>query len=71
MTPVPQLNYRACVNHKGVWKEIFNSDEEQYGGSGITNSMEITAEDIQWNGLDQSIELKLPPLACVILKREK
>ncbi len=70
LTPVPHLNYRAGVNQKGNWSEIFNSDDKQFGGSGVLNENTIPSEDIHWNGLEQSIACKLPPLGCVIFKRE-
>ena len=34
-TPVPRHGYRLGVNEKGVYKQIFNSDDLKYAGSGV------------------------------------
>jgi len=34
MTPVVRNNWKVYANGKSAWKEIFNSDERKYGGSG-------------------------------------
>ena len=34
MTPVVRNNWKVYANGKSAWKEIFNSDERIYGGSG-------------------------------------
>ncbi|MCM8787842.1 MAG: 1,4-alpha-glucan branching protein GlgB [Candidatus Omnitrophica bacterium] len=67
-TPVVHHNYRIGVPIKSFWKEIFNSDDKKYGGSGVTNAQFILAKDIPFHNLPYSIELTLPPLAAIILK---
>ena len=37
-TPVPRHNYRVGVPRGGYWKELLNSDAQDYGGSGQGNS---------------------------------
>ncbi|OGO89580.1 MAG: 1,4-alpha-glucan branching enzyme [Clostridiales bacterium GWE2_32_10] len=68
-TPMPHMNYRMGVPSEGTYIEIFNSDDEKYGGSGIKNGNPIKADKKHWNYRDYSIEVKLPPLGCVYLKR--
>src|SRR5690606_3833986 len=34
-TPVVRQQYRIGVPQSGVYREIFNSDDEAYGGSGV------------------------------------
>ncbi len=70
MTPKPHKNYRAGVNHLGIWTEVFNSDHSDFGGSGLLNTNPIQADQLEWNGLPQSIACQLPPLGCVIFKRQ-
>lgn len=68
MTPVPHSNYRVGVPMQGIWTEIFNSDSEEFYGSGKTNKDALIAEEISWQGKAYSIALTLPPLGAVILK---
>ncbi|KMQ51085.1 glycogen branching enzyme [Chitinispirillum alkaliphilum] len=69
-TPVPRENYRVGVPLKGFWKEIFNSDAKEYGGSGIGNSGGVHTEEDPWHGEDYSVMMTLPPLATSIFKIE-
>jgi 1,4-alpha-glucan branching enzyme len=45
-----------------------NSDDEKYGGSGITNPGALNSEEHLCDGREFSVPLKLPPLGVVILK---
>jgi 1,4-alpha-glucan branching enzyme len=67
-TPVPRTIHRIGVPYKGEYIEILNSDEKKYGGSGIVNSGILLSNNIFWDGREESIEIKLPPLAVVALK---
>jgi hypothetical protein len=69
-TPVPRYNYRVGVPLPGYYREIFNSDAEDYGGSNIGNVGECYAEPIPWHRQTHSIRLTLPPLSTIILKPE-
>jgi len=68
-TPVVRENYKVGVPYAGTWKEIFNSDSKSYWGSGVTNDSLKTINEHQ-HGKHQSIELTLPPLGQIILKKE-
>lgn len=68
-TPVVRNDYRIGVPEAGVYKEIFNSDADIYGGSHVINAEPMTSEPVNWNNRSQSILLTLPPLACVYLKK--
>jgi 1,4-alpha-glucan branching enzyme len=70
MTPVVRYNQRTAVPAAGKWKQIFNTDEEKYWGSGITNAKAIKSEKEAWQGKDNSILITLPPLSVVMFKRE-
>ncbi|OUO35744.1 1,4-alpha-glucan branching protein GlgB [Olsenella sp. An290] len=62
-------NFRMGVPEWGVWEEQFNSDDERYGGSGVVNVGKIKCQDEPWNGREQSIVVRVPPLGGMILKR--
>ena len=67
-TPVPRHDYRIGVPAAGVYREIFNSDSQFYGGSNVGNGAESPlAEAVPWMGRPYSISLAIPPLAAVIL----
>jgi 1,4-alpha-glucan branching enzyme len=61
-TPVPRQNYRIGVPYRGVWKEILNSDAQEYGGSGQGNFGGVAAAPIPFHGRPYSITVTLPPL---------
>ncbi|ADV50152.1 1,4-alpha-glucan branching protein GlgB [Cellulophaga sp. E16_2] len=66
-TPVQRDNYRLGVPKATKLKEIFNSDAEKYGGSGVLNA-KIKTEKIASHTYKNSIEITLPPLGIVILQ---
>lgn len=68
LTPVPRHGYRVGVPDAGCYREILNSDASIYGGSNLGNS-EMDADDHPWMGRPYSIQVTLPPLAAIVLKR--
>ena len=68
-TPVVRQPYRIGVPERGAYKEVFNSDDKVWGGSGQTNSGIVHAEPLPRHNQRYSLELKLPPLAVVFLRR--
>ncbi len=70
-TPVPRKGYRIGVPEAGSYSEIFNSDLQIYGGSGMGNQdMRIEAEALPWMGRPFSLSVTLPPLATIVLEPE-
>jgi len=69
-TPVVRHSYRIGVPALGTYREVFNSDWEQWGGSGVTNSAPIRAERVRWHQEPQSIAITVPPLAAVFFRLE-
>lgn len=65
-TPVPRPNYRIGVPKTGVYREIFNSDSEHYGGSNLGN-LAVSASAEASHGFPATLTLTLPPLAGVLL----
>ena len=70
-TPVPRPDYRVGVPQAGFWKEILNSDDKEYGGSGYHPHGRIKAERVPWHGRPYSLRLELPPLAIMFMQSER
>jgi 1,4-alpha-glucan branching enzyme len=70
-TPVPRHNYLVGVPFAGFWREILNSDAWNYGGSGTGNLGGVETLPFSAHGRPRTINLTLPPLACVFLKGEE
>lgn len=62
--------YRVGLPRAGQYVEILNSDHADYGGSGLLNDGEMKAEKKTWHGQTNSLEIKLPPLGMVVLKKK-
>lgn len=70
-TPQYYEGFRIGVPCAGVYKEIFNSDLQEYGGSGKRNETELFSEEVAWHEQNYSLVIKVPPLACVIFKKNR
>jgi len=77
-TPVVRREYRIGAPEPGTWQEVFNSDAEAFGGSGVRSGtlqengkVEIRTEKVPCHGREQSLVLTLPPLAVVYFQRKK
>ncbi len=67
-TPVARDGYRIPVDSPGVYREVFNSDSQRYGGSGVENHGELHSEHVPFHGREHSLRFTLPPLGGVILR---
>lgn len=67
-TPVVQYNFRVGVPYLGDYKESFNTDKIDFGGSGQVNEEKLVAEEIPFNNQPYSLMLKVPPMAAIVLK---
>lgn len=70
-TPETRHHYRIGVPYRGTWVEIFNTDDQKYGGSGILNVGSAMTSPVKYHGRDFSISLTLPPLGMSVWKLEK
>jgi 1,4-alpha-glucan branching enzyme len=70
-TPVPRPEYRVGVSREGWYREILNSDAEVYGGSNVGNGGGVQAEAVESHGRPHSLRLTIPPLAVLVLKRQR
>lgn len=67
-TPVVRDVYRLGVPEAQGYQELVNTDSEHYGGTNVGNSGYLQVEHIESHGRAQSVSLKIPPLATLILK---
>ena len=70
LTPRVHHNYRIGVPFKGRWKELFNSDNSQYGGSDVSSGAPQNTDDIPVHHQEQSLSLTLPPLSVIYWHQE-
>jgi len=68
MTPVYRQNYRIGLPFKASWKEIFNSDDAEFFGSGKQNQGIFKPEAINADGREYSITINIAPLGAMVLK---
>lgn len=59
-SPVVHENYSLHLPQAGTWREVLNTDDQSFGGSGVTNS------EIQ-SRAGEAVSLRIPPLATIWL----
>ena len=69
-TPSAHIDYRIGVPTSGVWKEVFNSDDLEFGGSSYCKKYTIKTENYAWQGQKSSFVVEIPPLGARIFKRK-
>ncbi|HEU4555987.1 MAG TPA: 1,4-alpha-glucan branching protein GlgB [Chitinophaga sp.] len=69
MTPMVHEDYMIGLPLEGTWKEILNSDDPRYYGSGVLNTAPIKAAAQPYNGKDYTFRLRVPPLAAAVFKQ--
>lgn len=70
-TPIPRYNYKVGVPEDCQWDEILNSDSEVFGGSNIGNLGSVKSVPDNLHGFEASLELTLPPLGIIWLKKSQ
>ena len=68
---LPYENYQVGVPYPGKYKEIFNSDAKEFGGTGVVNPRVKVAKKEEWDELPYSIKVKVPPLGISIYSYSK
>jgi 1,4-alpha-glucan branching enzyme len=66
-SPVPHENYKLPLPQRGEWREILNTDDMRFGGSGVGNS-KLTVYESDDSGFPAHTIMRLPPLATVWLE---
>ena len=70
-TPVVYYNYKVGVPFEGKYEEVLNTDDENFGGSGQVMGEELIAQPEPWHNQKYHVNIKVPPMAAVILKYTK
>ncbi|WP_336513949.1 1,4-alpha-glucan branching protein GlgB [Pollutibacter soli] len=68
MTPVVRNDWKIVVEGKSEWKEIFNSDEKDFWGTGNVFNPEIGVKILDKKLKRFEINLHLPPLGGVVIR---
>ncbi len=69
-TPVERSGYRIGVPVYGIYEEVFTTDDATFGGGGVHNGT-VRAQRVPMQGLEQSVELTLPPLSVQFFKLKR
>ena len=68
--PASYPEYKIGVPREGDWKVIFDSDKSEFGGSDYALGQEIVSSKPEpWNDCENSIDIKVPGLCGLVLKR--
>ena len=62
-SPVAYPKHRIGALCKGTYRQVLNSDDAVFGGSGNTPAQTVKAEPIPWDGKEYSIEFDVPPFS--------
>ena len=70
-TPVPRPAFRIGAPREARWKDVLDTDDARFGGSGYRKVAEspdvVDAESVGWQGRPTSIVVDVPPLSMLWL----
>lgn len=69
-SPQPRDHYRVGLSSSGLYAELLNTDAAAYGGTDVGNAGLVESVEEPWHGRPHSAQLRLPPLAALVLKRQ-
>ncbi|RKD73177.1 1,4-alpha-glucan branching enzyme [Sinobaca qinghaiensis] len=64
-------HFRIGVSEPGLYQEVFNSDEAEFGGSGYTNRLYLPSSPSPLHGRPHSIDTVVPPFSTLYFKKRK
>ena len=67
-TPVVRRDWKIYTRGKAAWKELFNSDDRKYWGTGDTNNPAVPVHLVDESDDVYELIVHLPPLGAVVLK---
>jgi 1,4-alpha-glucan branching enzyme len=70
-SPLVYEKHKVGVPYNGKFKEIFNSDQKEFGGDGNTNPRVKTSKKSPCDDREDSIEITVPPMGISIFKCTK
>ena len=62
-------DFLLAVSEEGGYKEVFSSDDERFGGTGVRNGGILPTEPCMLRGYQHAVRIKLPPFCALILER--
>ncbi len=68
MTPVVRRDWKIRVQGKKAWKELFNSDDLRYWGTGTVFNPDITCTPVDNKNQIFEINVHIPALGSIVLK---
>ncbi|VYU48161.1 1,4-alpha-glucan branching protein GlgB [Clostridium tertium] len=66
-TPIVHYDFKLGVPFYGEYREVFNSDSIEFGGSNQLNEEKIKSEKFSYHNKNYSIIIKVPPMAVSVL----
>jgi 1,4-alpha-glucan branching enzyme len=66
--PNVRTDYEINLPGKKTWKEIFNSNDDKYWGTGDVFNSEIKVKKSKYTKAAETFVITLPALACIVLK---
>lgn len=58
--------FRVGVPFEGKYKEIFNSNAREFGGSGTGNIRVKASKNMEWDNREHSIEIHIPSMSALV-----
>jgi 1,4-alpha-glucan branching enzyme len=68
LTPTVHLDWKVYTSGKKTWKELINSDDKKYGGTGDVYNPDIECALVDKKEKKYEINVHLPALGVVVLK---
>ena len=70
-TGIHYQDYKIGIPTAGEYREIFNSDKEEFGGAGFINKKTLKAMEVPFHGRSFSVDLTIPSFGILILRPVK
>ncbi|MDM0464745.1 1,4-alpha-glucan branching protein GlgB [Clostridium perfringens] len=68
-TPMVYYDFNIGVPEEGVYREIFNTDKEKYGGSGQVIRENLFSKEGWCHNQPYNLTIKVPPMAVSVFER--
>jgi 1,4-alpha-glucan branching enzyme len=68
LTPVVRRDWKVYTSGKSEWREVLNSDEKKYWGTGDTSNPDPQVQLVDKKAKTYEINVHLPPLGAIVLK---